>query len=112
MWSMPSPRLAASWAWVPRPIRSRGSSCIDTALHGYKTNITEERLRNAPEFSRSDEALLSGHEREELSRYFWRANYPTEHGMGTGAKAFAGLRAPVYSSPAKVNAAPMRFYCS
>ncbi len=42
----------------------------DAALGGYKTNITVDQLRNAPEFSRSDEALLSGHEREELSRYY------------------------------------------
>ena len=42
----------------------------DTALGGYKTNITIDQLRNAPEFSRGDEALLSGHEREELSRYY------------------------------------------
>jgi len=48
----------------------------DTTLHGYKTNITEEQLRNAPEFSRGDEALLSGHEREELSRYFLDGQLP------------------------------------
>ena len=42
----------------------------DTALHGYKANITEEQLRRAPEFSRGDEALLSGHERQQLSDYY------------------------------------------
>jgi len=42
----------------------------DTALSGYKTNITAERLRNAPEFSRRDNALLSGHERDELTAYY------------------------------------------
>ena len=42
----------------------------DTTLHGYKTNITEEQLRRAPEFSRSDEALLSGHEQQQLSDYY------------------------------------------
>jgi len=47
----------------------------DTALHGYKTSIAEEQLRKAPEFSRGDESLLSGHERQQLSRYYmepWR----------------------------------------
>src|SRR5689334_7354613 len=42
----------------------------DTALHGYKTSIAEEQLRKAPEFSRGDGSLLSGHERQQLSRYF------------------------------------------
>src|SRR5215207_5308816 len=42
----------------------------DTALGGYKMNITEEQLRKAPEFSRGNESLLSGHERDELSRYY------------------------------------------
>src|SRR3982751_2646296 len=32
----------------------------DTKLHGYRTTITAEQLRQAPEFSRGDEALLSG----------------------------------------------------
>src|SRR3954471_10363298 len=30
----------------------------DTALGGYKTNITKDRLQSAPEFSRHDENLL------------------------------------------------------
>ena len=42
----------------------------DTALGGYKTTLTEERLHKAPEFSRSDEALLSGHERQQLNEYY------------------------------------------
>jgi len=42
----------------------------DTALHGYKTSIAEEQLRKAPEFSQGDESLLSGHERQQLSRYY------------------------------------------
>jgi hypothetical protein len=42
----------------------------DTALSGYKTNITADWLRNAPEFSRRDDALLSGHECDELDAYY------------------------------------------
>jgi PRC-barrel domain len=42
----------------------------EMALHGYKTSITEDQLRNAPEFSRQDDALLSGHQREELNAYY------------------------------------------
>ena len=42
----------------------------DPALGGYKTGITVDQLRKAPEFSRGDDALLSGHERQELSRYY------------------------------------------
>jgi hypothetical protein len=42
----------------------------DTTLGGYKTNITEEQLRKAPEFSRGDESLLSGHERQQLGDYY------------------------------------------
>ena len=42
----------------------------DTTLHGYKTSIAEEQLRKAPEFSRGDESLLSGHERQQLSSYY------------------------------------------
>src|SRR5215213_7328261 len=39
----------------------------EMALHDYKTGTREEQLRNAPEFSRHDDALLSGHQREELN---------------------------------------------
>ena len=42
----------------------------DTTLGGYKTNIKEEQLRKAPEFSRGDESLLSGHERQQLGDYY------------------------------------------
>jgi hypothetical protein len=42
----------------------------EMALHGYKTSITEDQLRNAPEFSRHDDALLSGHQREDLNAYY------------------------------------------
>src|SRR4051794_22258540 len=46
----------------------------DTALSGYKTNMTADRLRNAPEFSRRDTALLSEHERDELDAYYRATN--------------------------------------
>jgi hypothetical protein len=42
----------------------------DTTLHGYHTSITQEHLRQAPEFSRSDNALLSGHERQQLRDFY------------------------------------------
>jgi len=42
----------------------------DAGLGAYKISITEDQLRKAPEFSRQDEALLSGHERDELSQYY------------------------------------------
>lgn len=42
----------------------------DTTLGGYKTNITKELLQKAPEFSGSDEALLSRHERQKLYEYY------------------------------------------
>src|SRR3954453_8424885 len=42
----------------------------DKVLGGYKTRITEEQLRNAPEFSRGDEALLSGHQRQQLDNHY------------------------------------------
>ena len=48
----------------------------DPALHGYKTPITEERLHKAPEFSRRDDALLSGHERQQLSDYYGDLRIP------------------------------------
>jgi PRC-barrel domain len=41
----------------------------EMALHDYKTGIREDQLRNAPEFSRQDDALLSRHQREELNAY-------------------------------------------
>ena len=42
----------------------------DKDLGGYKARVSETQLRNAPEFSRQDESLLSGHEREELINYY------------------------------------------
>ena len=49
----------------------------DTTLGGYKTNITDEQLHKAPEFSRSDDALLSGHERQKLRKYYYtESNIP------------------------------------
>ncbi|MER2265573.1 PRC-barrel domain-containing protein [Methylobacterium oxalidis] len=42
----------------------------DTKLHGYHTTITAGHLRQAPEFSRRDEALLSGHERQQLNDFY------------------------------------------
>src|SRR3954464_13022647 len=42
----------------------------DTHLGGYRTTVSENQLRNAPEFARQDESLLSGHEREELISYY------------------------------------------
>ena len=49
----------------------------DTTLGGYKTNITDEQLLKAPEFSRSDDALLSGHERQKLRKYYYtESNIP------------------------------------
>src|SRR4051794_307864 len=47
-----------------------GQLHYDTTFGGYKTNITEEQLRKAPEFSRGDESLLSGHERQQLGDYY------------------------------------------
>ena len=43
----------------------------DAGLGGYRTSITEDQLRKAPEFSRQDEALLSGHERDALSQHYF-----------------------------------------
>ena len=42
----------------------------DLNLQGYRTNITEEQLRNAPEYSRRDDYLLSGREWELLAEYY------------------------------------------
>src|SRR3954453_18798007 len=42
----------------------------DTNLGGYKTSVSEDRLRHAPEFSRGDDALLSGHEQEQLRQFY------------------------------------------
>ncbi|WP_336492691.1 PRC-barrel domain-containing protein [Methylobacterium nigriterrae] len=42
----------------------------DTKLHGYHTTVTAEQLRQAPEFSRGDEALLSRYERQKLVNFY------------------------------------------
>ena len=42
----------------------------DKDLGGYKASVSETQLRNAPEFSRQDKSLLSGHEREALINYY------------------------------------------
>ena len=42
----------------------------DTTLHGYHTNITEQQLREAPEFSRGTESLLHQRDWEELGEYY------------------------------------------
>ena len=45
-------------------------SHYDAALGGYKTEVTGDQLRNAPEFSRRDDALVSGHECGNLIAYY------------------------------------------
>jgi sporulation protein YlmC with PRC-barrel domain len=42
----------------------------DAQLHGYRTDITADDLRNAPEFSRGNEFDWSEQERERLHRYW------------------------------------------
>jgi sporulation protein YlmC with PRC-barrel domain len=42
----------------------------DTKLHGYHTTITEQQLREAPEFSRGDGSLLSQRDWDELGEYY------------------------------------------
>lgn len=42
----------------------------DTALGGYRTNVTEGQLQNAPEFSREDRLLLSHQQRRDLNEYY------------------------------------------
>jgi PRC-barrel domain protein len=42
----------------------------DTAVGGYRTNITESQLQNAPEFSREDRHLLSHQQRKDLNEYY------------------------------------------
>src|SRR3954465_4501173 len=37
----------------------------DAGLGGYRTSITEDQLRKAPEFKKQDEALQPGHARAE-----------------------------------------------
>jgi hypothetical protein len=42
----------------------------DTVVSGYRTNITESQLQNAPEFSREDRLLLSHQQRKELNENY------------------------------------------
>jgi sporulation protein YlmC with PRC-barrel domain len=42
----------------------------DAALGGYRTDITESQLQNAPEFSREDRSLLSHQQRKDLNEYY------------------------------------------
>jgi hypothetical protein len=47
----------------------------DTQLRGFRTDITQEQLHNAPEFSRGDEFDWSEQERERLHRYWHSPPY-------------------------------------
>ena len=42
----------------------------DPQLHGYRTDITQEQLHNAPEFSRGEEFGWTEQERERLRRHW------------------------------------------
>ena len=42
----------------------------DTDRHGYSTDLTEQEIRGAPEFSREDILGMSGHARDALSGYY------------------------------------------
>src|SRR5215210_7757195 len=44
----------------------------DPQLHGYRTDITQDELHHAPEFSRGEEFDWTEQERERLHNY-WRA---------------------------------------
>ena len=47
----------------------------DPQLRGYRTDITQEQLHNAPEFSRGDEFDWPEQERERLHRYWHSPPY-------------------------------------
>ena len=47
----------------------------DPQLHGYRTEITQEQLHNAPEFSRGEEFDWVEQERERLHRYWHSPPY-------------------------------------
>jgi sporulation protein YlmC with PRC-barrel domain len=47
----------------------------DPQLHGYRTDITQDQLHNAPEFSRGDEFDWPEQERERLHRYWHSPPY-------------------------------------
>jgi PRC-barrel domain protein len=42
----------------------------DTGQHGYRTDITEQEIRSAPEFSREDILGMPGHARDALSDHY------------------------------------------
>src|SRR4051794_24510010 len=46
------------------------------ALHGNKTPTPKDRLPKEPKFPRRDDALLSGHERQQLSDYYTDLRIP------------------------------------
>ena len=80
----------------------------DAALHGYKTPITEEHLRKAPEFSRGDDALLSGHERQQLRDYY-KMPHKTPASLLEGAPNFTTAAAagePLPGAPTVTQASP------
>ena len=47
----------------------------DTSLGGYRTDITEDQLRGAPDFYREDDYRWSDRERERELHDYWRAPY-------------------------------------
>ena len=47
----------------------------DTGLGGYRTDITEERLRGAPSFSRDPAHDWSDRERERELHDYWKSKY-------------------------------------
>ena len=47
----------------------------DALLRGYRTDITNEQLRNAPDFNRGDEFDWPEQERERLHRYWHSPPY-------------------------------------
>jgi sporulation protein YlmC with PRC-barrel domain len=51
----------------------------DTALGGYRTDLTEEQLRRAPAFARDGAYAGSDQDRERELRDHWRV--PTYHGV-------------------------------
>jgi len=47
----------------------------DPQLHGFRTDITKDQLRNAPEFSRGEEFDWTEEERERLHRHWHSPPY-------------------------------------
>src|SRR4051812_34152279 len=52
-----------------------GKLTYDPQLHGYRTDITKDQLRNAPEFSRGDEFDWTEEERDRLRRHWHSPPY-------------------------------------